>query len=58
MGLGVGHVSRTGRVTPADWALFEVTLQDITAGKSVLAENTHVGAITSVCTYQRKRYIS
>lgn len=26
----------------------EVTLQDITAGESVLAKNTHVGAITSV----------
>jgi hypothetical protein len=26
-----------------------VTLQDITAGEGVLAENTHVRAITGVC---------
>jgi hypothetical protein len=27
----------------------EVTLQDVTAGEGVLAQNTHVGAITGVC---------
>lgn len=36
MGLRVGQVGRSGRVTPSDRAFLEVTLQDITAGESVL----------------------
>lgn len=49
MSVGVRQVSRASRVTPTDGALLEVTLQDITAGEGVLAENTHVRAITGVC---------
>jgi hypothetical protein len=49
MGLGVRQVGSTSRVTPTNRALLEVTLQDVTAGEGVLAQNTHVGAITGVC---------
>ena len=48
MGLRMRQVSRSSRVTPSQGTLLEVTLQDITPGERVSAENTHVRAITGV----------
>ena len=55
MRVGVRQVSRTRGVTPTDRALLEMTLQDITAREGVLAENTHVGTVTSVYSMATKK---
>lgn len=46
--LGVRQVASAGGVATADRALLEVTLENVASGEGVPAENTHVGAITSV----------
>lgn len=55
IGLGVRQVSRTGGVATLDRAFLEVTLQDITTRERVLAQNTHVGAVTGVCMNIKER---
>lgn len=48
--LRVGQVASTGGVATADRALLEVTLENVASRECVPAENTHVGAVTSVWT--------
>lgn len=44
----VGQVARPSRVAAANGALLEVTLQNVTPGERIIAENTHVWSVTSV----------
>lgn len=46
--LGVRQVAGASGVTTANGALLEVTLENVASGEGVPAEDTHVGAITSV----------
>lgn len=48
MGLRVGQMASARGVAAADGALLEVTLEDVASGEGIPAEDTHVGAITSV----------
>lgn len=48
MRLRMRQVAHTSRVSTANGALLEVTLQDVASREGVAAENTHVRAVTSV----------
>jgi len=46
--LRVRQVTSSSRVTTADRTLLKVALQDVTSGKGVATEDTHVWAVTGV----------
>lgn len=48
MRLGMRQVSRSRGVSASKRTLLEVALEDVAAGEGILAENTHVGAITGI----------
>lgn len=54
--LRVGQVASSRGVTTADGALLEVTLEDITSGKRIAAQDTHVRAVAGVCRNSRQYY--
>ena len=49
VGLGVRQVAGASRVTTTNGALDEMALQNITSREGVTAQDTHVGAVASVC---------
>lgn len=50
VGLRVRQMAHSGRVSSANRALLEVSLEDITTGKRIATQHAHVRAVASVCT--------
>ena len=46
----ITQMTCAGGVASSDGAFLEVPLEDVGAGEGVIAEHTHVGTVTSVCT--------
>lgn len=51
---GVGQMTRTSRIATSNRAFLEVTLQDITPGERIIAQNTHVRSVTGVCVQDQR----
>lgn len=52
VGLRVGQVTCSGRVSATDRAFLEMALQDVTSREGVPTKHTHVWSITSVCSLE------
>ena len=48
MGLRMGQMAGSSWVSAADGALLEVTLENVTSGESIAAQNTHIRAVSGV----------